>query len=204
MTKYLTAALCVYALCLPTFASAQVPGTNDPDYKEIVAYNLTEASLNKVIQAAKSMSVAIQKDPRFQKQSALKAEIKKLESKEDELTEAETARLEKLKQEADELEQSVMPSESTKTLTDMANAIQKEPVLAKALSDAGLAPREFAKFMLSYFQAGMVAGMMKQGLIKEIPKDMAASINMNTVKFVQEHEAQLAELTKAMEGMKTP
>jgi hypothetical protein len=50
----------------------------------------------------------------------------------------------------------------------------------------------------------MVAGIMKQGLIKEVAKEMVGSINMNNVKFVAEHGVQPAELTKVMEAMKTP
>ena len=50
----------------------------------------------------------------------------------------------------------------------------------------------------------MIAGMMKSGLVKEVPKELAASVNMDNVKFVQEHEAELAAFAKAMEGLKTP
>ena len=73
--------------------------------------------------------------------------------------------------------------------------------MRKALANAGISSREFAKFTLAYFQAGMVAGMMKQGLIKEVPKELAATVNMENVKFVQEHEAELAALAAAMKAI---
>jgi hypothetical protein len=53
---------------------------------------------------------------------------------------------------------------------------------------------------MAAFQAGMVAGMMKQGLIKEVPPEMAATVNMDNVKFVQEHEAELEAFGKTMKA----
>ena len=44
-----------------------------------------------------------------------------------------------------------------------------------------------AKFMLAYMQAGMIHGMMKSGMIKEVPKNLAAQVSMENVKFFKEH-----------------
>jgi hypothetical protein len=49
----------------------------------------------------------------------------------------------------------------------------------------------------------MVATMMKQGLVKEVPKELAATVNMDNVKFFQEHEAEFEALTKAMKAIQT-
>jgi hypothetical protein len=190
-------------LCLPAIVAAQMPGVNDPDAKELAAYKITVPTLNKVVQATRNLVEGIKSDPRFIKQQNLKAEIKKLEDKE-EPSEADTAKLEKLQEELDQLEDGVFSANDAKTLSQMAAKIQQEPVMAKALSAAGLDAREYAKFTLAYFQAAMIAGMMKSGMVKEVPKELSASVNMENVKFVQEHEAELAAFAKAMEGLKTP
>ena len=95
-------------------------------------------------------------------------------------------------------------ADNSKTLSEMAAAIEREPLAAKALAGAGISAREYVTFVLASFQAGMVAGMMKQGLIKEIPKELAATVNMDNVKFLQEHETEMAAFAKALEGLKTP
>jgi hypothetical protein len=196
-------AACAFVL-IPSLAVAQVPGTNDPDFKEVVAYTLTLPALQKVMQATTNMAEAAKNDPRYQKQAALKAEIEKLEQK-DERTEAEDARLEKLHADIEQLEQSSNPTDNnSQTLSQMAAAIEREPLAAKALASAGISAREYAKFMLAYFQAGMVAGMMKQGLVKEVPKDLASSINMENVKFVQEHEGELQAFAETMKKYQKP
>ncbi len=190
-------------LCLAATAHAQMPGANDPDAKELAAYKITLPTLNKVVQATRNLVEGIKSDPRYIKQQSLKAEIKKLQEKE-EPSEADSAKLEKLEAELDQLEEGVFGANDAQTLTQMAARIEKEPVMAKALSAASLDAREYAKFTLAYFQATMIAGMMKSGLVKEVPKELAASVNMDNVKFVQEHEAELAAFAKAMEGLKTP
>src|SRR5690242_15304642 len=96
-------AVCVAAgwfVALPAFA--QIPGANDPDAKELAAYQLTVPVLTKVIQATKNIAIAAKNDPRFKKQQALKAEIKKLQEKE-EPTEADQTRMEQLEAELDKL-----------------------------------------------------------------------------------------------------
>ena len=204
MFKKLAAVVGFLAIVLAsTVARAQgaaQAAQNDPDFKEVVAYQLTVPALNKVAQASKNIAAAAKSDPRFAKQTALKAEIKKLEDK-DERTEAEDARLDKLRAELDEAEEKTSGGDKANTLSEMAAAIEKEPVMRKALADAGISAREFVKFGLAYFQAGMVAGMMKQGVIKEVPKELAATVNMENVKFVQEHEPELAALAAAMKAI---
>lgn len=201
MLKTLAVAAVVYACILsPAAALAQGAAANDPDLKEIVAYRLTVPALNKVVQAAKNMSQAARSDPRFAKLAALKAEIKKLEAK-DERTEAEDARLDALREQLEQAEENDSAGGDAKTLAEMAAAIEKEPLARKALTDAGISAREFATFSLAYLQAGMVAGLMKQGLIKEVPKELAATVNMDNVKFVQEHAAELEALAQAMKNL---
>src|SRR5262245_24647751 len=201
MLKPLAVSVGLYACVLiPPGAHAQGIGAQDPDSKEVVAYRLTVPALNKVVQASKNMAEAVRNDPRFVKRAALKAEIKKLEEKDD-LTDAEVNRLEQLKAEADKADESFNLAGNANTLSGMAAAIDKEPLAKKALADAGISAREFATFALASFQAGMVAGMMKQGVIKEVPRELAATVNVDNVKFFQEHEAEFEALVKAMRSI---
>ena len=194
----LLAALCV---AVPTFA--QVPGANDPDAKELAAYQLTMPALNKVLQAAKNLADAAKNDPRFKKQAALKAELKKLEAKE-EPTEADEARIEKLRAEIETMGNSIFPDADTQTLSQMAAAMEKEPLFAKALASAGLTAREYAKFVLVYMSAGMVVGMIEQGVIKDVPKELASSIHPDNIKFFQAHKAEMQAFQKAMQSLEQP
>lgn len=184
-------------------AAAQVPGVNDPDAKELAAYTLTVPALDKALAATRNMVTAAKSDPRFQKQVALKAEIKKLEAKE-EPTDADTAKLEKLHAELEAAEQAIFPSASNQTLSEMEAAMQKEPLMAKALADAGMAPRDYAKFLFTYMAAGMVAGMMEKGVIKEMPKELTATLNPANVTFFQAHKAEVDAFQKAMEALAPP
>jgi hypothetical protein len=46
----------------------------------------------------------------------------------------------------------------------------------------------------------MIAGMMKSGVVKEVPKELAATVNMENVKFMQEHEAEVEAFARLMAG----
>ena len=191
------------ALLVAVPAFAQMPGPNDPDAKELAAYQLTVPALSKVLQATKNLAEAARNDPRFKKQAALKAEIKKLEQKE-EPTEADEARLEQLRAELEKMEQSIIPKGSNQTLSEMAAAMEKEPAFAQALASAGITAREYAKFLFAYLSAGMVAGMMEQGVIKEVPKELANSINLENIKFVQAHKAEMQAFQETMKSLEQP
>jgi hypothetical protein len=81
----------------------------------------------------------------------LKAEIKNLHDKEAP-TEADPAQLEILQQRSGTAGK-IGLAEEDNDAKRYGQRMQTEPILAKALADAGLPPREFAKVMLSYFQA---------------------------------------------------
>ena len=191
-------------ILIPALVAAQVPGSNDPDFKEVVAYRLTLPALQKVMTATTNMAAAAKSDPRYLKQAAIKGEIEKLEAKDDR-TDAEEERLEKLHADLEQMEQATTNiADNTKTLSEMAAAIEREPLAAKALAGAGISAREYVTFVLASFQAGMVAGMMKQGLIKEVPKDLAATVNMDNVKFMQDHDAEFQAFANAMKKADKP
>ena len=188
-------------VAVPTFA--QLPGANDPDAKELAAYQLTVPALTKVLQASKNLAESAKNDPRFKKQAALKAELKKLEAKE-EPTEADDARMEKLRADIETMNKSIFPKADTQTLSQMAAAMEKEPLFAQAIAGAGLTAREYAKFLFAFMSAGMVAGMMEQGVIKEVPKELAGSINPANIKFFQAHKAEMQEFQKTMQSLEQP
>ena len=188
-------------LAAATPVAQQAPRGGSADDKEMAAYRLTLPVLDKVVTATKNLGAAIKNDPRFQKQQAIRAEIEKLEEKE-EPTEAEMQRLEKLNADLEKLEEATtLPDTQTQTLDQMEAAMRKEPLINNALTSAGLTPREYAKFMFAYMSAGMVAGMLESGTIKEVPKELAASVNMDNVKFFQVNKAQIAAFQKAMEAL---
>jgi len=184
-------------------AAAQLPGVNDPDARELAAYTLSVPALDKALAATRNMVAAAKNDPRFKKQLALQAEIKALEAKE-QPTDAEAARLEKARAELEAAEQSIFPTAEHQTLADTEAALQKEPLIAKALADAGLAPREYAKLLFTYMASGAVAGMLEQGVIKEIPKELTATLNPANVTFFQTHKAEVEAFQKAMEALEPP
>jgi hypothetical protein len=184
----------------PAAVLAQAAGPNDPDYKEVVAYRLTVATMNKVMQAQRDLADAMKQDPRFIKVEGLRAEIEKLREKDD-TTEADEARLEKLEE---ELNQAIGNDSSnntnTQTLSQMTAAINNVPAAKAALARAELDAREYAKFSLAAMQAGIIAGMMKSGVVKEVPKELAATVNMENVEFMQEHEAEVEAFARLMAG----
>lgn len=193
----------VAALLAAAPAAAQVAGSNDPDARELAAYTLTVPALDKALAATRNMVAAAKNDPRFKKQLALKAEIKTLEAKE-EPTDADTARLEKLRTELEAAEEAIFPSASNQTLAQLEASMQKEPLIAKALADAGIAPREYAKLLFAYMASGAVAGMLEQGVIKEVPKELTGSLNPANVTFFQTHKAEVEAFQKAMEALEPP
>lgn len=201
MLRFFTAGVCAFlVLCLPAAGFSQASATEDAELKEIAAYRLTMPALQKVLVASRNLAAAAKSDPRVQKERSLRAEIEKLEAKE-EPSEADTARIEKLRAEAEALEDSVFGDNDNKTLSEMVAAFKKEPLYAKAMADAGIDPREYAKFLLAYFQAGMIHGMLKSGVVKEVPKEMAAQVNMENVKFIQEHEKELEAIGEELKAL---
>jgi hypothetical protein len=202
-TKITLPLLLLASALVAATAGAQVPGANDPDAKELAAYTLTLPALDKALAATKNLVAAAKNDPRFQKQAALKAELKKLEARE-EPTEADTDRIEKLRAEIDAMDEAIFPNAGNQTLAQMDAAMRKEPLMAKAIADAGLTPREYAKFLFAYMASGAVASMLEQGVIKEMPKELATSVNPANITFFQTHKAQVEAFQKAMEAIEEP
>jgi hypothetical protein len=191
--SFVLAALTGPGLAAPASAHGQAPAP-DADTREVVAYALTAPALQKVAAAHRQLATAMKADPRVVRLQRLRAEKKQLEAKE-EPSEAETARLEELEAEIAAAEEALpSPLDGASSLRDLEANIRKEPLLAAALQSAGLAPREYGTFMLALVQASMVHGLQKSGVVKEIPKDLRAQVNLANVQFVAAHEAEITRL----------
>jgi hypothetical protein len=181
--------------------SAQQKADQSADMQAIASYRLTMPTVRKVAAAMQTVAAAMQKDPKVRELQGIKDAIAGLEAKMEngtELTEAEEKRLEELKQKEEALENADDDEVgSAGTIAEMEAAVRKEPVLLNALQREGVAPREYATFMMAYIQAAMVHGMQKQGLLKEVP----AGVNRENLAFMAQHEAELADIQKQFEAL---
>jgi len=186
--------LCAFAIALSFYGPPQAAPkiVADPDLREMAAYTLTLDTLNKVTRVNQALYAAMKKGPRYAEQTKLQAELDAIQKK-DETTEADDKRQEAIEARLEALEKSdddSMNMGDAKNLDEMAARVQKfQPMLA-ALKAEGMAPREYAKFVMALIQAGFAAGMQKAGMLKETP----AGINPANIKFVLEHEAELKKL----------
>jgi DNA repair exonuclease SbcCD ATPase subunit len=203
MFSRLSISLSTLVLALIVATSTAFAQSLDADAKELQAYTLTTAALKQFVQATRAMMAAAKADPRFGEVMKLEAEIDKLESKE-EPTEADEERLEKMNEQLEVLKEKLprvnMADAELKTLSDVEGAIKREPLMANALKSAGMAPRDYAKFTLAFFQAAMIHGMQKSGMVKEIPKDLQATVNMENIKFIEANQTEINALMKEFQA----
>ena len=195
---------------LATIAVASIPlplaaqgDANDRDAAEMKAYRLTMDGIRKMAAAGEAMVKAMESDPRYKAEQSLKKEIEVLEKK-DELSAAEEKKLEELRAKLDELDAKDdrdSGDNNSQTLDDMVRRIESIPELAKAIRGAGLTPREYSLMSMVTLQAVMVNGFLKAAGNKAVPKELAATVNEDNIKFVAANEA---EITRLMERMKPP
>jgi hypothetical protein len=186
--------------------NAQSAGFSAADSKELASYRLTMDTTKKVFALMRTVMQEMASDPKFQALQKTKAEIEAL-SKKEELTDAESDRLEKLQmqveQQEDALEQDAgggMNMNDAQNLNQMEAAIKSNPRLMGALSKVGLTARDYSKYILASLMAGMVAGFQKSGVLKDLPKELK-EVNPENVKFIIEHEAELTAMQKEMEKL---
>jgi hypothetical protein len=185
-----------FAVLLAAPTTAQ---TLSADEKELAAYTLTMPTVRKVAAAMRAFNEVAAQDPKAKELAKIREDIKALEAK-DELTEADEKKLDDLRAREQSLDEQMDRENgpgNANTIDEMVARIEKQPEAKAALAKAGLTAREFAKCTLALFQAAMVKGF-SQGKI-----DMAKlppGINPANITFVQEHEAELAELQKEMQG----
>ena len=206
MQPYIRAALVASLIpSLISFAHAQTSGFSAADSRELASYRLTMETTKKVFGLMRSMAQEMANDPKVQALRKTKAEIEAL-SKKEELTDAESARLDKLTMQAEQQEEALEKNAgglnlaNAQTLNEMEAAIKSHPQMTAALGKAGLTPREYSKYFLASLMAGMVAGFQKSGMLKELPKELK-EVNPENVKFMVEHEAELAAMQKEMAAL---
>lgn len=182
--------------------SAGVPAqTTGPDEKELAAYRLTLPTVRKVAAVMKAFADEAEQDPRAKEMAKIKAEIEEL-GKKDELTEAEQAKMDKLQERRQALEEEAANSPdrdgtNAKTLDEMEAQVRKHPAALRALASQGLTPREYAKATMALLIASMVEGFSqgKADLAKLPP-----GVNPENVKFVRENKTELETIYAAMSG----
>jgi hypothetical protein len=157
---------------------------------ELAAYRLTAATLQKVTVATQALQKGLENDPKYKGYMAAQRELKALEEKEDR-TAVDEQRIEALERQLEKAPDEINAGDAN-TLAEMERAISKIPHMSEALSEAGLSPREYAKFSLAMLQAGFLAGLKKAGQLKEVPP--GASIE--NVQFMIDHEKEIAALTR--------
>ena len=183
----------IVALSAIVGIGAQVRSEEDADRQELEQYRLTTDTLKKVEVAVLAAANAMKNDPIVQAWQDAKREAETLQKKY-ELTAAEARRLQQL--------QAIIESEpfdvnvNAETLTEMAAQLAKIHPLASALKDAGLTPREYAKFMFAMSLAGMAHGFQKAAGTN---RPLVPGVPTENVKFVAEHEAELERLGKLIE-----
>lgn len=196
--------LCLVLLAGCVLASPSAAQNADPDSVELRNYMLTEKSLEQFAAASRAFATTIKNDPRYGRLLKLRKEQDSLEEKA-ELTPAEEKRLEQLATEIETLEDEIagagLDLSELKTLSEMEAAVRKQPTLAAAIQKQGMSPRDFVKFALALFQASMIHEMQKSGYIKEIPKEMASSVNTANIKFVAAHEARIDQIMKELQAL---
>ena len=204
MNPYIQPVL-IASLIVSVISAANAQSFSAADTKELASYRLTMETTKKVYALFRAIGQEMASDPKFQALQNTKAEIAAL-SKKDDLTDAESARLEKLEMQAEEQEEALEQANSAgnmsnaQSLNQMEAAIKANPRFVAALSKVALTPREYAKWTLASLMAGMVAGFQKSGVLKELPKDLK-EVNPENVKFIIEHEAELTAMRKEMEKM---
>jgi hypothetical protein len=174
-------------------ALAQTTATPlDRDALEVKNYRLSLSVLQKLGAIHKAAAAARMKDPRQQQLAGMKAELAKLQAKE-EPTDAEQERMDALAEEIERLEQGDDEDGDlgdARSLSEMAAKIDAQPALAAAVRGAGMTTREFATAELALLQAALAYGLQKAGGLKQLPDD----VSKENVEFVRQHEREIEAL----------
>jgi chromosome segregation ATPase len=205
-------------LLVIVFAASQwqpLRAQSKADEKELASYTLTMPTLKKVMAAMRAMSQEMMSDPKYQQLMKLDEQVedlqKQLEALEakDELTEAESTKVESLyeqlekarerKDQAEEAMSTGAPNMSNaQSLDQMEQGIAGFAPMARALKREGVAPREYAKFMMAMLQAGMIYGF-SQGKVDYAK--LPAGVNPENIKFIAAHKAELDAMQQEFAAM---
>lgn len=97
-------------------------------------------------------------------------------------------------------QQEALSLEGSGSMEEMAQKLSSSPEWASAIRAAGLEPGEYAILTMSMLQSSMAAAMLKmQPNSDQDSLVTAMHANMDNVKFVREHEAEINAKREAME-----
>ena len=131
------------------------------DDRELMQYRLTPEVLAKAEAVASAFSANVGKDPRMKRRFEAQQEIAVLEDK-DTLTQAEQARFDALQEIVGD--DAIDLGINGGSLSEISAQLQKLPAMAAALTSAGMAPRDMAKFVVTAVQAAMIGGLQGRGI----------------------------------------
>jgi predicted RNase H-like nuclease (RuvC/YqgF family) len=206
------AVLLILLVLITVTTPAPLLAQSKADDKELASYTLTLATMKKVVAATRAMMQEMMNDPKYQQLMKFDDQIADLEKQiealqeKDELTEAESAKVdslieqvEKLRERKEQAEESMSTNapnmNNAQSLDDMERGIAAFPPMARALKREGLAPREYSKFMLAILQAGMIHGF-SQGKVDYAK--LPANVNPENIKFIAAHQAEFAAMQKEL------
>ena len=159
------------------------------DDRELMQYRLTPEVLTKAEAVASAFSANVARDPRMKRRFDAQKEIAVLEDK-DTLTEAEQARLDALQEIVgdDPIDLGINGG----SLSEISAQLQKIAPMAAALTSAGMAPRDMAKFVVTAVQAAMIGGLQGRGI--PIPAGPAG----DNIRFVMANQASIERINKLL------
>jgi hypothetical protein len=73
------------------------------------------------------------------------------------------------------------------SLDDLEASLQANPIAVVALRSAGIGARDYMRFLMCWAQTAMYAGLVKDGMMPELPPD----VRPENVMFLEGHAAEL-------------
>jgi hypothetical protein len=193
-------AACLALLVATALVASAGAQTLSADEKALASYKLTMPTVTKVAAVIRTLGDEATPDPKMLELAKIGADVEAIRKK-GELSKADEARIAKFEERAQVLGKEIertLEGGNPQTIAGMEAHVRAQPAAMKKLASEKLAPREFATCYLALFQATIVHGFLERGKI-----DMAklpAGINPENIKFVQEHEKELAALQGDLQG----
>ena len=159
------------AAATTTTAATGAADQGDIDLADVAAYRLSMAKVDQFLAAQKHIAV------RMQAMSPAEREAMKARSANDD------------------------DESNNDDIGDIARKIESEPVVAAAVRDAGLTPREYAVLTMAMVQSSMAASVLKMrpnDNQDSLVREMKAS--RENVRFVIENEAELTRKQQALKA----
>lgn len=197
MTLFVSLAFLTLLLRPPAVAGAHQT-LPDADARELAFYRLTLPNLNKVINVNRTVLQALVDDPNVQEGLAIDAELEALTRKQ-QRTEADEERIADLQERKERLDEALDNplGGDARNLDEIETRIKRYPPMAQALARESMAPREYAKFWLTFLRAAFAHGFQKAGMLKELPAD----VHPDNVRFIADHQAEIEAMQREFERL---